>query len=118
MPQSCCSYRSIDCPEILRLAAMIEGVHIDTARNAHNMCKMKNLTLRIDGKVLERARRVAMEQGTSVNAVIRDYLESYANTHDRRAEARRQIVEMCRNSKARIGPEGINWRREELYDRR
>ncbi len=97
---------------------MIQAKEVDKLCAARNMCIMKNLTLRIDEKVLERARREAMEQGTSVNALIREYLEAYASTHDRRAEARRRIVELCRKSKARIGPDGITWKREDLYDRR
>ena len=91
---------------------------VDITHNARNMCRMKNLTLRIDEDVLDRARRVAMEQGKTVNSLIREYLREYANTQDKRADARRRIVELCRQSNARIGPDGINWRREDLYDRR
>ena len=88
---------------------------IDIAHNARNMCKMKNLTLRIDERVLERARRVAMEQGTTVNALVRDYLSEYGLTHDKRVEARRRIVELCRQSKASSA--GVEWNREDIYDR-
>ncbi len=39
---------------------------------------MRNLTVTIDDEVLKRARLRATEQGTSVNAVVRAYLEQYA----------------------------------------
>lgn len=39
---------------------------------------MANLTVTIDGRVLKRARNRAIEQGTSVNAVVSDYLHPYA----------------------------------------
>ena len=36
---------------------------------------MKNVTLSIDDKVLDRARKLAAERGTSVNRMIREFLE-------------------------------------------
>lgn len=39
---------------------------------------MTEVTLKIDDEVLKRARIRALERGTSVNAVVRDYLASYA----------------------------------------
>lgn len=37
-----------------------------------------NLTLSVDEQLVERAREVARQQGTSLNALIRQYLESLA----------------------------------------
>lgn len=39
---------------------------------------MANVTLAIDEDLLRRARIRALERGTSLNAVVRDYLESFA----------------------------------------
>lgn len=39
---------------------------------------MANLTLSVDEAVVERAREVARQQGTSLNALIREYLEQLA----------------------------------------
>jgi hypothetical protein len=39
---------------------------------------MANLTLTIDGELLKRARMRALERDTSVNALVRDYLETLA----------------------------------------
>ena len=88
---------------------------IDKAHNARNMCNMKNLTLRIDEMLLDKARRIAMEQGTSVNSLIRDYLEQYVQANDRRELARKNILEMC--EKWTVDSGGRKWTREELYDR-
>jgi len=38
---------------------------------------MSNLTLTIDDDVLRRARIRALEQGTSVNALVREYLTDF-----------------------------------------
>jgi hypothetical protein len=37
-----------------------------------------NITLAVDEKTVERAREVARQQGTSLNALIRDYIETLA----------------------------------------
>jgi hypothetical protein len=37
-----------------------------------------NLTLSVDEEAVERARQVARQQGTSLNALIRDYIEHLA----------------------------------------
>ena len=52
---------------------------------------MANLTLAIDDDLLHRARVRAAEQGTSVNAVVRDLLVAYSAA-DRVEAARRRLV--------------------------
>jgi hypothetical protein len=37
-----------------------------------------NLTLSVDDRLIERAREVARRQGTSLNALVRQYIESLA----------------------------------------
>ena len=49
---------------------------------------MKNITLAIDEDVLERARLVAAEQKTTVNAMVREFLADVARS--RRAFGRRR----------------------------
>jgi len=41
---------------------------------------MANLAITIDDALLKRARMRALEQGTSVNALLREYLEAYAGS--------------------------------------
>ena len=52
---------------------------------------MANLTLAIDEELLRRARVRAAEQGTSVNAVVRDLIEGYSSS-DRAENARKRLV--------------------------
>jgi len=75
-----------------------------------------NLTLTIDDGVLRAARIRALEQGTSVNAVVREYLRDYVGRADA-AGALERIFEIADRSGASSGPEGRTWTREELYDR-
>lgn len=77
---------------------------------------MANLTIAIDEALLRRARIRALEQGTSVNSVLRDYLASYADS-GAEATVRRELAELARSSAARSGAEGRTWAREDLYDR-
>lgn len=76
---------------------------------------MTNLTVTIDERILKRARIRALEQGTSVNALVADYLTSYADLDDAKA-AIDEFLERARQSPASSGPEGRTWRREDLYD--
>ena len=52
---------------------------------------MANLTLAIDEDLLRRARVRAAEQGTSVNAVVRQLIEGYSSS-DRAENARKRLV--------------------------
>ena len=58
---------------------------------------MANLTLAIEEDLLRRARVRAADQGTSVNAVVRDLLTGYAAA-DRTASARRRLVALSVSS--------------------
>jgi hypothetical protein len=75
-----------------------------------------NLTVTIDDTVLKRARKRALEEGTSVNAIVRERLEAYAG-EDEAAAAMREFLEWARTVDAGSGPEGRTWTREDLYDR-
>jgi hypothetical protein len=76
---------------------------------------MKNITLAMDEAILEEVRIVAAKKGTTVNAMVRDYLTSVAKLEDRTERARRRIRELAQKSTAEVGP--ITWKREDLYDR-
>jgi plasmid stability protein len=75
-----------------------------------------NLTLSIDDDLLRTARIRALEQGTSVNAVVRDYLTTYAGRRTA-AHAVEAFLELADEVQASSGPSGRTWTREELYDR-
>jgi plasmid stability protein len=78
---------------------------------------MTNLTITVDEQTLKKARIRALEEGTSVNAVLRDYLESYAGVRRERREAWRKIRELASSSGMSSGGKGLP-KREELYDRK
>ena len=77
---------------------------------------MANLTITIDERLLRRARMRALEDGTSVNAVLRAYLERYAGAGDA-AEALGGFAGLARASTASSGPGGRSWTRDDLHDR-
>lgn len=76
---------------------------------------MRNLTLRVDEKDLEVARRIAAERSTSVNSLVRVFLGDLAKTQDRRSQVRRELVALSRGTTARIGNQ--TWTRDDLHDR-
>ncbi len=79
---------------------------------------MANLTITVDDLTLKRARMRALEEDTSVNAVLREYLEEYAGERRERIEAARRIIEDARRGGAGSGPGGRAWKREDAYEER
>ena len=79
---------------------------------------MANLTLTIDEDVLRRARIRALEENTSVNAIVRQFLEAYAARDKDLERIKQEILEMARQSRAASGPKGRTWTREDLYEDR
>jgi plasmid stability protein len=77
---------------------------------------MANLTITVDEETVKRARIRALEEGTSVNALLRDYLEDYAGVRRERMEAWRKIQDLARHSG--MGSRGQRLpTREEIYNR-
>lgn len=76
---------------------------------------MKNVTLSIDERTLAAARRYAAQHDTSLNKLIRGYLEGIAKRQDRARDVRRRIRELSEQSPARLGPRLPS--RRELHDR-
>ena len=71
------------------------------------------ITLSIDDRVVAKARRIAGVRGTSLNQLIRDYLEDLTRQSDAR-DVVEQLDAMWSEGTGRShGP----WVREELYDR-
>ena len=75
----------------------------------------KNITLAVDENVLDRVRIIAAERKTTVNGLVRDFLERMTEQEDRVSRARKRIRELAKKSKAEVGP--ITWKRGELYER-
>lgn len=77
---------------------------------------MANITLTVDDEVLRRARMRALGSGTSVNALVREYLEAYAGQGEGR-DALRSFIAVGRKAKASSGRKGRTWTRDALHDR-
>lgn len=79
---------------------------------------MANLTITVDDGTLKRARMRALEEDTSVNAILREYLEEYAGRRQERLDAARRIIDDARRGGAGSGPGGRTWKREDAYEER
>lgn len=77
---------------------------------------MANLTLTIEDEVLRRARLRALERGTSVNALVREYLEAFSGVGTGQ-EAVQSFVRLAKRAKASSGGSDRRWTRDELHDR-
>ena len=75
---------------------------------------MANLTITLDDGLLKKARVRAAEHGTSVNAVLRDYMAAWAGATDRRRAVDSLLV---RSKKAKSGRGKRRWTRDELHER-
>lgn len=77
---------------------------------------MANLTLSIDDDLLRRARIKALEHGTSVNALLREYLEAFTGAASTR-RALDAFLEIAARHRGRGPDQGRTWTRDELHDR-
>ena len=76
---------------------------------------MANLTISVDEAVLKRARIKALQEGESVNALVRDFLIRYAGLDSQAQQATKGLLALARRSEARRG--GARWTRDELHER-
>ena len=76
---------------------------------------MKNVTLALDESLLREVRQIAADRSTSLNAMIRGFLEELAARESHAAQARKRIVELCRATRAEVGPR--TWTRDDLHER-
>jgi plasmid stability protein len=74
-----------------------------------------NLTITVDDEVLRRARVRALQRGTSVNALLRDYLEAFSGSRDTRDRAVASVLEIAARTASGRGKR--TWTREELHER-
>jgi len=74
-----------------------------------------NLTIVVDDDILKRARIRALEEDTSVNAVLRAYLTAYAGVDRRRDRACERLLALSQSCRSRRG--GAAWTRDDLHER-
>jgi uncharacterized protein DUF6364 len=75
----------------------------------------KNLTLTIDEELLRSARKVAIDRGTSVNQLVRDFLVALVEQAGQRNAAVAGLDEVLQSTEIDIGPHA--WARDQLHDR-
>ena len=76
---------------------------------------MANLTITVDDEILRRARVRATEQDTSVNSILRDYLEAYAAAGQTWEQVTETILRL--STQAQSGRGDMRWTRDELHER-
>lgn len=80
---------------------------------------MTNLTITVDEDTLRRARIRALEEGSSVNSLMREFLERYANEGERTRHDRAVLARLLEHARQGAGDSGGRpWTREELYGER
>lgn len=77
--------------------------------------KVTNVTIAIEAALLRRARIKALEEGTSLNAVLRERVEEYVSRASPANAAKQTFLRLAEASKARGGRK-IS--REKMHDRR
>lgn len=84
---------------------------------------MANLTISVDEQLLKRARMRALEQGTSVNAVLADRLRAFVGEGESQARTTQALLALARENSRRGGKQrakrrgGRRWSRDELHER-
>ncbi len=75
----------------------------------------QNLTLVVEEELLLAARKVALEQKTSVNQLVRDYLVALVEEQGRRRVAKARLRAAFQRGLVTVGEK--RWSRDELYER-
>ena len=84
---------------------------------------MANLTITVDEETLRQARIRALEQGTSVNAVLAEYLRKFAGQHAEQQRAVHSLLSLARENQKGAGKRRTrqrgprSWTRDELHER-
>jgi antitoxin component of RelBE/YafQ-DinJ toxin-antitoxin module len=76
---------------------------------------MKNITLSIEEDVLQEARKIAAERGTTVNAMVRASLAEVVRQRKRTRDALKRMRELAEEGGMEVGKE--TWRRDDLHER-
>jgi len=76
---------------------------------------MATLNLPVEDSLLQRAASLAITQGTTLNALLNNYLKQYVNNETPYQQATQRILELAKQSNAMS--ENGRWTRDSLYER-
>ena len=76
---------------------------------------MKNITLAVDDTILDEVWIYAAKRNTSVDALVREFLNGIAEQEDKTVRAHRRLRELMDRTTLEVGP--VTWSRAELHDR-
>ena len=76
---------------------------------------MANITLKIDDELLKKARQLAFQRKTSINAIVKQKLNELVSRDLSREATLKGLEAFYRKIKARVGDK--TWTRDEIYER-
>ncbi len=76
---------------------------------------MKNITLSIEEDVLQEARKIAAERGTTVNAMVRASLAELVRQKTRTRDALKRMRELAEQGGMEVGNK--TWSRDDVHER-
>ncbi len=76
---------------------------------------MTNFTITLDEEDLKQARIAAVQQGTSLNAIIRNFIKEFVSRNQRYQQTTDRILKKTECST--FSSSGCKWTREDLYER-
>ena len=77
---------------------------------------MSNITLTVDDEIIKKVRKIAIDEDSTMTAMIRDYLQSVADRESPERERKIALLEQSFNELGRdMGKR--TWSRDDLYDR-
>lgn len=77
---------------------------------------MPNITLSVDEHTIKKVRKIAVDKGTTLTALVREYLQSVADSDvAEKKQAIDQLQNNFRNLSRDMGPR--TWTRDDLHER-
>lgn len=83
----------------------------------HGRRRMAKVAVSVDDALLRGAQRRTLEQGTSVNALVRAYLKTHAGGQDVRQSTVEYLLSRSRSRRVKSGSRGRRCTRDEIHDR-
>lgn len=78
---------------------------------------MVTIQIDLDESVLKSATSVAEERGTTVAAMVQDFVESLRPSQDDEVRAAvQEIIRISDRNPSGSGSDGLKWSRDEIYD--